>query len=62
MSKLSDAINTTINSYKQRERFDDSRDIHKERGQLVIKKLNREPAKFEEVKVFSSLYELLKER
>lgn len=60
MSKLSDAINTTINSYKQRERFDDSRDIHKERGQLVIKKLNRTTK--EEVKVFSSLYELLKER
>ena len=30
MSKLSDSINTSINSFKQRERFDDSKDIKKD--------------------------------
>lgn len=38
MSKLSDAINTSLNSYKQRERFDDSKDIKKDRGSCVVKK------------------------
>ena len=38
MSKLSDAINTSINSYKQRERFDDSKDIKADRGVCVVKK------------------------
>ena len=38
MSKLSDAINTSLNSRKQQERFDDSKDIKKDRGACVVKK------------------------
>ena len=38
MSKRSDAINTSLNAYKQQERFDDARDIKGDRGFCVIKK------------------------
>ena len=41
MSKLSDAINTSLCSNKQRERFDDSKDIKKDRGICVVKKHNK---------------------
>ena len=38
MSKLSDALNTSINANKQRELFDDSKDIKKDRGVCVVRK------------------------
>ena len=41
MSKLSDASNTALNSRKQQERFDDSKDIKKDRGACVVKKHNK---------------------
>lgn len=39
--KLSDKLNTSLYAYKQQQRFDDSKDIKKERGSCVVKKIDK---------------------
>lgn len=39
--KLSDKLNTSLYSYKQQQRFDDSKDIKKDRGSCVVKKIDK---------------------
>jgi len=53
--KLSDSLNTRRYSYEQ---LQTTRDLKKDRGLVIIKKLNKVPSK--EVKVISNLYDLLK--
>ena len=59
MSKLSDAINTSLNSRKQRERFDDSKDIKSDRGACVVKKHNKLDTKTT-VPILKTLLEVFK--
>lgn len=56
--KQADDNNTKRYSYEQSLRFNDSKDIKKDRGVAIIKKLNRNTKK-DDTKVFSSLYQLL---